>query len=373
MKSKTITRFLVISLILAFLMTGCVTIVAKTEPAPTPTQSVIIVPTATLSTTVQPTQTPAVQPTVAPTATVQPALKEYTSKSNSFSVSYPADWNMTETLSSVNFISADTSGGIYFVAVNTGAELDATAFTNFVSAYEANDFASIKNYKEVKRDIQPDNNSALVTKTLDLNQIPSAVATSYIKIGKVIYIGTYLTSASAASQWGPVITQVINTFKSNPAYAEDLIPYNSASSPYYDPKNLFTINLPDTWTFKVLSTNTLTHVASISPDGMAVIVIQEENLGHEVTRPVGDAEALRLIKKINEQDRITHIDTIKDGTKDGTIQWSWAPQTGTSQEVSLHKGIGNEFFMITFMITKGFDFYQSTMTDLMTNYYKVTQ
>ena len=133
MKSKTITRFLVISLILAFLMTGCVTIVAKTEPAPTPTQSVIIVPTATLSTTVQPTQTPAVQPTVAPTATVQPALKEYTSKSNSFSVSYPADWNTTENLSSVTFNSTDKSEYISIVAVNTGTELDATAFTNFIS------------------------------------------------------------------------------------------------------------------------------------------------------------------------------------------------------------------------------------------------
>ena len=368
-----IRRFFVISMILSFLMTGCVTIVAKTEPAPTPTQSVIIVPTATQSTTVQPTQTPAVQPTVGPTATVQPALKEYTSKSNSFSVNYPADWTLAESPGWVSFISTDKSGIILIAAVNTGTELDATAFTNFVSTYETNAWAAMKNYKEIKRDIQPDNNSALVSKTLDYNQIPSIVATSYIKSGKVIYFQTYMSSVSAASQWGPVFTQVVNSFKSNPAYAEDLIPYTTVNMPYNDPKNLFSIVVPATWTYKDLSTNTLNGGASISPDGHAIVVIQEENLGQEVTRPVGDAEALRLIKKMHEEDRITHIDTLKDGTKDGTIQWIWAAQNGSVQAVSLHKGIGNEFFMVTFLIDKGFDFYQSTMNDLMTNTYKIAQ
>jgi len=320
-----------------------------------------------------PTQTPAVQPTVAPTATVQPALKEYTSKSNSFSVSYPADWNTTENLSSVTFNSTDKSEYISIVAVNTGTELDATSFTNFINANEAMSFAVNKNYKETKREIQPDNNGAMVSKTLDINQIPSQAATQYVKIGKVIYIKTYIASVSAASQWVDAFTQVDNTFKSNPAYAEDFIPYTTFSLPYHDPRNLFTINIPFSWTYKNSSTNAFTSVASISPDGHAAIIIQEEDLGHEVTRPVGDAEALRLIKLMFENTRIAHIETLKDDTKDGTIQWSWAPQNGLSQEVSLHKGIGNVFYMITFMIDKGFDFYQSTMNDFITNSYKVAQ
>jgi hypothetical protein len=387
MKVRAMGRFFVIGGILASLIAGCgVTVSLKTNgnATPTPTQSIevkmtqaaLVEPTLTQSATVQPslTQTATVQPTLAQTATVQPILKEYTSKGNSYSLSYPADWNVAyEDLVYAGFEPTDKSGLIYVSVANTGYELDAALFTAFVSAYETNRYFGNKNYKEVKRDILPDENYALVTKTLDKDKIPWKIGTLYTKIGKVIYIQSYQSTDSTASNLGPVFEQVAKSFKSNPAYAEDFTPYSTSTLSYSDPKDLFTIKVPDSWTYKDLSTKALNSFAAISPDGHGVIIIQEKDLGKAVTRPVADAEALRLIKAIDIDARIATIEIFKDGTKGGTTQWNWAPKNGLFQAVSLHKGNGTVFHMVTFIIDKGFEFYQSTMNDLMTNYYKVTQ
>jgi hypothetical protein len=374
MKSKTIVRFFIVNVILALLMAGCITIVTKTEPAPTQPKSVeptLTQAALTQTVIVQPTKTQAatVQPTLTQAATVQPSLKEYSHISNSFSLSYPADWKLTEYATSASIISPDQSEYISIFVLNTGNELDATLFTNFVNAYEVNNFSAIINYKETKRDIQPDKNYALVTKTLDINKIPSVATTQYEKKGKVIYIENYIIAVSAISKWSSVFTQVVNSFKSNPAYAENWTPYTTSLLTYHGVNNLFTINIPTTWKFQKDLNGVIGQDISISPDGNGYVMIQEHDLGKEVTRPVADAEALRLVKDMDENARIAHIDTFKDGTKEDTIQWTWAPQNGRFQAVSLHKGNGTVFYMITFVIGKGYtNIYGPTMNDLMKTY-----
>ena len=354
MKSRTIARFFILSGILVFLITGCVTIVAKTEAVPS-TPTVIIVPTAT--------QSGALQPTVAP---LQVALKEYTHKSNIFSLSYPADWVLTEDIGAASMLAPDKSGEIVITAINTSSALDNTQFTDFVNAYEANAFAAMKNYKETKRDIQSDKNYAQVTKTLDISQIPYQISTLYERKGAAIYIETYLTASSAVAKIGPLFTQVDNTFKSNPDYVADLNPYSTSLFAYPYLTNLFSIGIPYTWNF-VHNENTTTGIiadVSTSPDGNAIVVIQDKDLGKKVTQPITDAEALKNLKVLSPTARIAHIDPLKDGT----IQWSWAPQDGSAQAVSFYKGNGTNFYMITFLFNKGFDVYKATMNDMMNTY-----
>ena len=351
MKSRTIARFFILSGILALLISGCVTIVAKTEPAPT--QPVIILPTAT--------QAGAVQPTA---ASLQTALKQYTHKSNSFSLSYPADWVLTEDVGAASMLAPDKSGEIVITAINTGNALDATQFTNFVSAYEANAFAAMKNYKETKRDIQSDKNYAQVTKTLDISQIPYKISTLYERKDKVIYIETYLTAASAVAKIGPLFTQVDNSFKSIPVAAANLNPYSTSLFPYPYLTNLFSIGLPYTWKFEHHEVNGVVADVSTSPDQNAVVVIQDKDLGKEVTSAVADAEAANNLKVLSPTATVAHVEPLQNGT----IQWSWAPQDGSTQAVSFYKGKGNDFYMITFMFNKGFNIYEATMNDIMGTY-----
>ena len=327
---KTICTFFVIGLILA----ACG---GAAQPA---------VPTATIAVKA-PTTPP--QPTAIPTPAL-PTMVEYKHPSNSFSISVPADWTSSENSGYVMLSSPDQTALVELFAENTVNALDADAFTIAINAFEFNIFSPNKNYKETKRDVQTDKGYAIIAKTLDVNTIPFQASTIYEQIGKVLYVESYYTAVSAVSESGPIFTAMDNSFKSNPAYAEDLSPFTSAPFTYTDPGNLYRLLIPSLWTFadpqKDGSVITYT-----SPDNAAVIMLVKIDLGKTVTRALADSSALDFLKAMSGDTRVSKTEALKSGS----IKMTWASKTSNVQGTSIYKWSGTTWFFLTWLLNSSLE------------------
>ena len=352
MKVKTIGRFLVIGCILALLIVGCgVTVSINSKANATPTQS--IEAKMTQLAMVQPTlaQAAKVQPTITQAAPALPAMKEYTHPSNSFSMSVPVDWTIPTELSGYVFLaSPDKNAFVGLYAENTGNALDAETFTKAINAFEFNTFSSIKNYKEVTRDVQADKGYAIIVKNLDMNAVPYNAATIYEQKGKALYIQIYMSAASAASQSGPILTAMKDSFKSYPASAESLSPFTSSLISYTDPDNLFSLSVSALWTKNDSNKDGL-NIGYYPPDGNAVITLYKADLGKTVTRALADSYVLNLLKSAYRDMIVSKTEVLKNGS----IQKTWAPKAGGFQAVIIYKWSGTTLFMLSWLVDTGFE------------------
>ena len=303
-------------------------------------------PTATIEVKA-PTTPP--QPTAIPTPTL-PAMVEYKHPSNSFSISVPADWTPTENTGYVLFSSPDNNAFVELLAENTLNALDADAFTKAINDFEFNIFSPNKNYKETKREIQADKGYAIITKTLDVNAIPYQASTIYEQIGKVLYVETYYSTAIAVTKTGPIFTAMDNSFKSNPAYAEDLSPFTSAPFTYTNPDNLYRLFIPSLWTFEDKNQNGLV-VTYTSPDTNAYIMLVKKDLRKTVTRALADSNALEMLRLMQSDMRVSKTEVLKNGS----IQMTWAPKSRGLKGVSIYKWSGTTWFFLTWMANSGFE------------------
>ncbi len=338
---KTICTLLVLGLIMAA-CGGAAQPVAPTA---------IIVPTATPKATTIPT--PAL-----------PKMVAYKHPSNSFSVSAPADWKPSENTGYVLFSSPDQNAFVEFSVENLGFTLAADAFTTTINALEFNVFSNNKNYKETKRDVQADKGYAIITKTLDVNKIPFQVATIYELQGKVIYIESYYTAVSAVQATGPIFTAMDNSFKKDPAYAEDLVPYTTNLLAYQDPNNLYSISVPSLWTYDDPNKNGSV-ISWNSADKNAYIMLVKMDLGKTVTRAQADTKALDLLKSFFSDVRISKTTVLENGS----IALAWAPKSGGVQGVSIYKWSGTVWYMLVWMINSGFEnIYSSVFSQSIASY-----
>ena len=301
-----------------------------------------VAPTATLAVST-PTAPP--QPTAIPTPAL-PAMKIYKDLSNSFSISVPVDWTLEEGYGYGNVIlnSPDQNAYVNLLAVNTVIALNADAFTKIINAFELNIFSRNKNYAETKREVQADKGYAIITKTLDINTVPFQISTQYEQKGKVLYVESYYSAVSSASQYGPILNAMDNSFKSNPAYAEDLSPFTSAPFIYTDPDNLYSLFIPSLWTFTDANKDGRV-IAYTSPDDYAIIMLVKYDLGKAVTRALADSNALKILKGIASDSLVSKTETLKNGS----IQKTWASKSAGLQGVSIYKWSGTTWFFISWV------------------------
>jgi hypothetical protein len=320
---------------------------ASTPAAPTATIAVKA-PT-TIS---QPTVTPTpLIPTLTPTPAL-PAMKEYKHPSNSFSISVPADWTIAENSGYVFLSSPDQKAFVEIFAENTGNALNADTFTNTINAFEFNALSHLKNYNEAKRDIQTDSGYAIIAKSLDINAVPFVAVTKYEQKGKVLFIENFYLEASIAEANGPLIKAIMDSFKSNPAYAEDLAPFTSAIFDFIDPDNLYSLIIPSLWTKNDVNKdgNVITYS---SPDNNAFIMLVKVDLGKKVIRTLADSTTLEFLKNIstNKDTRVSKMEILKNGS----IQMTWSPKSGGLQGLSIYKWSGTTWFILTWMANTGFE------------------
>jgi len=276
-------------------------------------------------------------------------MVEYKHPSNSFSISVPADWTSSENSGYVFLSSPDQNVFVELLAENTVNALDADAFTKTINAIEFNVFSWNKNYTETKREVQADKGYAIITKTLDINTAPFQASTIYEQIWKVLYVENYFTTVSGVAKSGPIFTAMDNSFKSNPAYAEDLSPFTSAPFTYTDPDNLYSLSIPALWTFDDANKNGLV-ITYTSPDANAIIILVKKDLGKTVTRALADSNALDLLK-VNSDVRVSKTETIKNGS----IKMTWASKPGGVQGVSTYKWSGTTLYYLSWMFNTGFE------------------
>ncbi len=348
---KTISTLLVMGLLLAACSSSVQTVVVTATAAPT----TIIVPTATAKPTTQPP--PAL-----------PKMVEYKHPSNSFSISAPADWALTEKSGYALFLSPDQTGFVEILAENTIETLSAEAFTNAINALEFNVYSGYKNYKETKRDLQADKGYAIVTKTLDANMVPFQVATIYEQKEKALYVESYYSAVSAVNATGPIFTAMDNSFKSNPAYVADLSPFTSAPFSYTDPNNLYSLLIPSMWKFEDAKQNGSV-ITFTSPDSNGIIMLVKIDMGKTVTRAIADTQALDMLKAMFNDTRVAKTEVLNNGS----IQMSWAPKSGGLQGLSIYKWSGTKWYFLTWMANAGFEGVYGPVFDQSIGSYKIPE
>jgi hypothetical protein len=331
---KTICTILVLSLVLVACSATVQTVVVTATTAPT----TIIVPTATPKPTIQPTQ-------------ALPKMVEYTHPSNSFSILVPEDWtSVGESAGGAMFSSPDQTGMVALQVENTGNVLNADEFTKAVDAFEINGFSPYKNYKQTNREIQTDKGYAIISKTMDMNAIPFQAATIFEQKGKVLYAETYISAVSAVSATGPIFTAMDNSFKSNPAYGEDLSPFTTITHLYADPNNLFSLKVPALWTYEDSQKNGSV-ITYTSPDSNAVIMLVKTDMGKAVTRALADTTALEMLKKMFSDVRIAKTEVLKNGS----YQMSWASKSAGAVGLNIYKWSGSIWYFLLWLANPGFE------------------
>jgi hypothetical protein len=342
MKIEKVQSTMCVLFVIGLVLTACSGSAQLAAPTAT------IAAKATATTPPKPTAT-LPKPTAIPTPTL-PKMGEYKHPSNSFSISAPADWTVAENTGYVLLSSPDQKAFVEIFAENTGNALNAEQFTNIINTFEFNMFSPLKNYAEASRDVQADKGYAIVAKSLDINAVPFFAGTIYDQKGKVLYVENFYVAVSAGNQYGPIQTAMKDSFKPNPAYAEDLTAFTSAPFTYTDPNNLYNLAIPSLWTNTDVNKNGSV-ITYTSPDSNGYIMLVKKDLGKTVTRVLADSTALELLKVMQSDMRVSKTEVLKNGS----IQMIWAPKSGGLQGVSIYKWSGTTWFFLTWMANTGFE------------------
>ncbi len=289
------------------------------------------------------------QPTATPSAS-QPINKEYVHPSNIFSLMAPSDWKVTENKGYVLFSSPDETAYVEIFAENTVEVLNAERFSQAIDSFEHNAFSGNKNYKETKREIQLDKGYAIISKSFDINKVPFQCSTIYEIKEKALYVESYYSAVSAVAITGPIFSSMDGSFKSNPAYVEDLDPFTSGPFTYNDPEGLYSLLAPSLWSYE--DTKKDGSVISLaSPDQNAYIMLVKEIQGKIVTRAIADKRTLDFLRALYSDVRIDKTVVLPNGS----IIMSWAPKSGGLQAASIYKWSGKVWFILTWMANTGFE------------------
>jgi hypothetical protein len=289
------------------------------------------------------------QPTATPT-TNQPNLKEYIHPSNTFSLMAPSDWKVTENKGYVLFSSPDETAYVEIFAENTIDALNAERFSQAIDSLEHNVFSGNKNYKETNREIQKEKGYAIISKSFDINKVPFQCSTIYEIKEKALYVESYYSAVSAVAKTGPIFSSMDSSFKSNPAYVEDLDPFTSGPFTYNDPDGLYSLLAPSLWTYEDAKKNGAV-ITLASPDQNAYIMLVKEIQGKTVTRAIADKRTLDFLRALYSDIRIDKTEVLPNGS----IIMSWAPKSGGLQAASIYKWSGKVWFILTWMANTGFE------------------
>ncbi|MEW6239904.1 MAG: hypothetical protein AB1564_03750 [Chloroflexota bacterium] len=230
-------------------------------PVPTPIPPTAVPPTATAT-------------VVAPVISggpfeIDPTL--YVHKTGAFSLFPPLGWSADEGESDVLFLSPDNVGAIYAAVTNTGYQLDADAFSNFVDATETNFFGYRDQYQVVDTATGDGGKNIVVQKTFLFNGVPQEVITLYRQVEGAIYSFDFWVDEDKFDAYSDAYLAIAASIQFNPAAASALSKYSFIYT-FTGPDDLFTIEVPSAWIYSQSAADAAATIDTfIAPDGKAFI------------------------------------------------------------------------------------------------------
>jgi hypothetical protein len=323
----------------------------------TPTASPPQIEATSTSAAAKPTSTSA--PTEEPAAFKLDA-KLYTHNKNTFSMYPPAGWKIDDTDPGGTvtwFTSPDEKASIAVTVINTGYELDAQSFSNYVDAREY--FFFERRFDLVKSINKKVNEAdALVEKTFSINNVPQRSQTKYIKEGQAIYSVDYFSDADVADVYFKAFPKVAEKFTTNPSGVSNLDLYNSFFT-FKDQNNLYTIKVP-AWTYDYKTGQDIYIDSFSSPDGNAAIQTIVFDVKKNVTQSLAGQVALILLNQFYTTGA-GDIKISKDTPQpDGRERLDWRSKKSNLEGVTVFESRGHD--LILFSV-----FYGSQVKDVFTN------
>ncbi len=294
----------------------------------------------------------------------------YSHPSGIFDTYPPEGWSQEEDSGSTLFSAPDDSGAVYFQVTNTGFQLNADEFTNFVNAREANSFGGFEGYAEVNRDIDTSQGVAGVTKDLLFNGIPQRVYTFYGQHDQAIYALDFWADSDVFDAYMDVYENMIDgtTVYSDRAAAQDtyLWVYD-----FYGPGDLFTMEVPIgfEYTYSEDTGDAIVIVDSFySPDGNMVIENVAYDDGETISKSVAGQFALQLLHAFYAEDIKITGDKVQP---DGSERLTWYSPSGGYSGISFFESRGTTFLLLSLWWDDDYEDVYASVVDNAINTYSV--
>lgn len=301
--------------------------------------------------TVQPLSIPADATAATPLAkTSQPAdseLVEFDHPQKLFSLLIPAGWKIKEEESFATFTAPDETASILAAVENTGIPLDETAFTNYISNTEKNNFSHLKDYKQEEAKLDNRLGIATVRSQFFLANEAQALSSFYIRKKNIIITMRLQAYRSESSKLEKLFDQVMNSAKFDLDKASGLIPYNMVYD-FAHPMNVFSMKIPTSWRYIREEFTNFAIVRFYSPDELAWI----ENLTYDDGKAIQPNQAFtittNLVWELFAKD--LRISEMKP-QPDGSTRWVWRSERNNIQGTTFYEIRGTKFLMLS-LITK---------------------
>ena len=215
-------------------------------------------PTATP--TAAPTNTPAPTKTALPVLTTTPVISqnevEFGSpvkhQSGAFEYAAPVGWDVNEYSYSVYLSPGDTPEDRMKITIsinveNTGYELDAEAFQNYVNTTESIWYGSQENYSLISRHDEEATTITVKKSFTDSNGDQIAFS-SYNQTGSLIYTAEIYAKAELFDQYTDLFLNFINSLVTS-GDNMDSAPIYYSTSAYEAPNQAYTMDVPASWAY----------------------------------------------------------------------------------------------------------------------------
>lgn len=252
---------------------------------------------------------------------VDPVL--YTHKSGAFSFYPPLGWSVDEGEGDVLFLSPDNVGAIYAAVTNTGYQLDATAFSNFVYSTEANFFGHREQYQVVDTATGDNGRNIVVQKTFLFNGVPTEVITLYRQVEAAIYSFDFWVNEDQFEAYSDAYLTIVANIQFNSPAAASLNKYSFIYT-FTGPKNLFAIEVPSAWAYSQSTELENTTIDTFTaPDGKAFIenIAVDDGTTRDPALTKGSALSLINYKYSNSANDIVVSEEVPQ--EDGSVRLTW--------------------------------------------------
>lgn len=344
-------------LVASFLLAGCQAFVTPIPQPPT-----LQLPSAStadpdLLGTLEPAGELAEPQTATPVPDLILSSQRYTSPQNIFTLSPPAGWTVENSEDTIRFSDPDGNSWISLQVINTGYAYDQDAFTELVSAREANTFAGFLEYSELERTIQAADGTAWVTKTVLLDDKEKRVLSFYRQDGSTVLTMDCWTDAGSFAAYLGGIEDIIDSvqFDGQAAAAATTL----STKLFQDEQYALAFEAPVYWTYKHLAGDNTSSDTFLAPDQHAAVQSLVYEDVEEVDKLTAGEFTLVLLREYYNKDIVVTKDSI---LADGSERLDWYSPAGDYHGSTVFRIRGNLIWLATVLVE---DAYQATYQDLL--------
>jgi hypothetical protein len=320
--------------------------------------------------TEEPTETPVKAATETPLAApLELQERAYEHPEGYFSLYAPVGWSLDEGSAGSSWVAPDDSGAIYVYVEATGYELAPAEFSQLVAANESNYFATFEGYQVINRSTD-EFGATVVEQRLTKQGIPAVVLSYYFSAQDAVFMVDFWASETIAQAYRPVYEQIWSELLVDPqAVSAALIPYTGQMYTFFDDEELFSFDVPYTWSYEREEDDVSVVDTFSAPGEMAFVQSIKYDDGTEVSKSLAGAFALELLRSAYTSGagdiKITD-DTIMP---DGSERLIWTSKAGGYSGVSFFETRGTTFLMLTYLADDPvYELYLDTFDTILSTY-----